>query len=60
MLRTPTSHVCPGCGSEDIDRVAKRTALDQLARAFGWRVYRCRPCGRRFYDGASLRPGEEW
>ena len=49
-------HVCPGCGSGDIERVRRRSVLDRLVRVFcGWRVYRCFDCRRRFYDRPSSR-----
>jgi hypothetical protein len=43
-------HICPTCFSDAIERVPKHHVLDRMARLLGWRVYRCRECGSRFYD----------
>ena len=49
-----STHICPKCGSAAIDRVRRTGVLDHLVRLlFGWRVYRCVDCGRRFYDRPS-------
>ena len=51
--RTP-AHRCPHCASDDIERVHGRS-WDWIPRAFGFRVYHCRQCGRRFYNRPSQR-----
>jgi rubrerythrin len=43
-------HICPACFSNKIERVRRRGVRDKLKGALGWRVYRCRQCGARFYD----------
>lgn len=43
-------HFCPRCHSDDIERVRPHRILDRVARAFGWRVYRCIDCDHQFYD----------
>jgi hypothetical protein len=51
MLKVTLYHQCPGCASEHVGSVRRRGILDHLARLFfGWRVYGCLSCGRRFYD----------
>ena len=47
------AHICPDCGSAEIDRVRRKSLLDYFVRIFGWRVYRCYNCRRRFYDPPS-------
>jgi DNA-directed RNA polymerase subunit RPC12/RpoP len=42
-------HVCPECSSNNIERVHRHSVRDRLRGVFGWRVYRCRECGARFY-----------
>jgi hypothetical protein len=50
MSDVSSRHICPACFSSDVDRVPRRRVLDSMARLLGWRVYRCRDCGTRFYD----------
>jgi predicted RNA-binding Zn-ribbon protein involved in translation (DUF1610 family) len=55
MARQWPLHVCPKCGSGEVDRAPRVRTLDRLARLFGRRVYRCRECRRRFYDRPTPR-----
>jgi rubrerythrin len=43
-------HICPECSSHTTERVHRHGVRDKLKGIFGWRVYRCRKCGARFYD----------
>jgi len=49
-LNPAQAHICPDCGSGNIDRTRRTKKVDYLVRFFGWRVYRCHDCRRRFYD----------
>lgn len=51
-------HECPSCSATQIERVPRRTVLDDMARLLGWRVYRCLECGTRFYDRPLYRKVE--
>jgi hypothetical protein len=47
------AHICPECASEEIDRVPRMGIRDYVVILVWWRVYRCRECGREFYDRPS-------
>jgi hypothetical protein len=53
MAVPPAAHICPICGSEEIDRVPRDGPVDRFVRFCGWRVYECRECRCRFYDWPS-------
>jgi len=55
MSDVTAAHICPTCSSDDIERVPRARVMDRMRRVFGWRVYRCRDCGSRFYDRQSAR-----
>jgi DNA-directed RNA polymerase subunit RPC12/RpoP len=42
---------CPTCRSRDVEPISqiRRRIWDRIARLIGWRLYRCRLCGREFY-----------
>jgi hypothetical protein len=47
------AHICPICGADAIDRMARDGALDYVVSLCGWRVYECCGCRCRFYDWPS-------
>ena len=50
MTSAVSAHVCPQCQSESVER-DRRTPIERLLGAFlHRRPYRCRACGRRFWD----------
>jgi uncharacterized Zn finger protein len=55
MSEATADHTCPTCTSDDVERVHRERAIDHVARAIGWRVYRCCECGNRFYDRPARR-----
>lgn len=48
---------CPYCESTDTHRSRSRW-YDVFAPLFGYRPFRCRACGRRFYHSAETKPKE--
>jgi ribosomal protein L37AE/L43A len=53
MVTSSADHVCPECASGEIDRVPRTSIRDYVVTLAGLRVYRCRECGREFYDRPS-------
>jgi uncharacterized protein with PIN domain len=53
MVTPSADHVCPECASGEIDRVPRTSIRDYVVTLAGLRVYRCRECGREFYDRPS-------
>ena len=43
-------HLCPDCSSDSCERVRPEGVVQQIARTFGWHVYRCLKCQQLFYD----------